>query len=60
MNTPDVTLIAISVDPMSNGHYLTIIRYLDTKGVRKETNRVDLFLQGAEEFITKFRIQHHL
>jgi hypothetical protein len=57
---PDVTLRSISIEPMSNGKYLTIIRFINERGKRDEDNRIDLHLQGAEEFIRDFRIKHHL
>jgi hypothetical protein len=56
----DIILLGISVDPLSNGSYLTIIRYINRKGAQDEVNRVDLFLQGSEEFISAFRIKHKL
>jgi hypothetical protein len=58
--SPDVTLLAISIEPMSNGKYLTIIRFLNGKNKADEVNRIDLFLQGAEEFVREFRIKHYL
>lgn len=58
--SPDVTLLSISIEPMSNGKYLTIIRFLNRKNKKDEVNRIDLFLQGAEEFIRAFRIEHYL
>jgi hypothetical protein len=57
---PDVTLHSISIEPMSNGKYLTIIRFINERGKRDETNRIDLHLQGVEEFIRDFRIKHNL
>lgn len=57
---PDVTLLGIDISILSNGKYLTIIRFLNSKEMRDETNRVDLHLQGVEEFIRDFRIKHHL
>jgi len=45
---------------MSNGNYHTIIRYFSSKGKPGEANRIDLHLQGVEEFIRDFRIKHNL
>lgn len=58
--SPDVTVDSISVYVMTNGKYHTIIRFIDNKGKRSEVNRMDLHLQGVEEFIRDFRIKHHL
>ena len=57
---PDVTIDSISVYVMSNGKYHTIIRFLNQRGKQCETNRIDLHLQGVEEFIRDFRIKHYL
>ena len=57
---PDVTIVSISVYVLPNGKYHTIIHFLNEKGKQDETNRMDLHLQGVEEFIRDFRIKHHL
>lgn len=57
---PPVVILQITIEPRTDGGYLTIILFLNAKGKKDEVNRLDLHLQGCEEFIRDFRIKHNL
>ena len=54
----EVTSIFVSVLP--NGHFDTTIYFLNSSGNTDAVSRSDMSLQGVEEFIRNFRIQHKL
>lgn len=52
-------ITSIHTSVRADGHYETVIYFVDSTGINS-VSRIDLNLQGVEEFIRDFRIKHHL
>jgi hypothetical protein len=56
-----ISFIEARIVPIQSGSFITTIRYFDSKRREvMEVTRLDLLLQGCEDFITEFRIKHNL
>lgn len=53
-------ITSIHTSIANNGHYQTVIYYLDSTANMCMAEQENLHLQGVEEFIRNFRIKHKL